>query len=456
MSRPVESSGVERAVEAARGGGRVRIGLVGCGVVGTGILRLLRDNAETIEARLGAPIEVVGIAVRDPSKVRDPLVPPELVCSDPMAIATHDDVDVVVEVMGGLAMAGDVVREALERGKHVVTANKALIAEQGDELLQMAEERRVDLYFEAAVAGGIPIIRVLREALASDRIVALKGIVNGTSNYILSRMASEGMDFADALAEAQAAGYAEADPTLDINGGDARHKLAILATLAFGAKVDVESIPMEGIDVVSALDIAFAARFGYVIKPLAIGRPGPDGSLDLRVHPALVPRGSVLASIHGALNAVHLRGAMLGPSLMSGPGAGALPTAMSVVSDIVDVGRNLLTGAHARVPSRSFRGSTLRHRALQPAASQRGRFYLRFDVHDRTGVLGKIANVLGGFDVSIEQMVQEGGRDAGLPHATLVMLTHEASLGDVRGALEEIDRLRYTTGPSLALRIEED
>ena len=455
MNQPADSAGIERAVAKVRAQRKVRIGLVGCGVVGTGILQLLSDNADTIEARLGAPIEVVGIAVRDRAKVRDPLVPAELVGDDPMALATHDDVDVVVEVMGGLEPAGAVVKEALEHGKHVVTANKALIAEEGEALLEMAESRRVDLYFEAAVAGGIPIIRVLREALASDRIVALSGIVNGTSNYILSRMTSAGLDFAAALAEAQEQGYAEADPTLDINGGDARHKLAILATLAFGARIDVHAIPMEGIDTVSALDIAFASRFGYVIKPLAIGRPTANGELDLRVHPALVPESSVLASIHGALNAVHIEGAMLGPSLMSGPGAGALPTAMSVVSDIVDVGRNLITGAHARVPSRSFRGSTLQARPLAAPSSHRGRFYLRFDVHDRTGVLGKIANVLGGFDVSIEQMVQEGGQSQGNAQATLVMLTHVASAGDVRGALEEIDRLQYTTGPSRALRIEE-
>ncbi len=455
MNQPADSKGVERAVAKVRAERRVRIGLVGCGVVGTGILRLLRDNAETIEARLGAPIDVVGIAVRDPAKVRDPLVPPELVGTDPHALATHDDVDVVVEVMGGLDPAGAVVKAALEHGKHVVTANKALIAEEGETLLEMAESRQVDLYFEAAVAGGIPIIRVLREALASDRVIGLSGIVNGTSNYILSRMTSAGLDFAEALSEAQAKGYAEADPTLDINGGDARHKLAILATMAFGARVDVNAIPMEGIDTVSALDIAFASRFGYVIKPLAIGRPTERGELDLRVHPALVPESSVLASIHGALNAVHIEGAMLGPSLMSGPGAGALPTAMSVVSDIVDVGRNLITGAHARVPSRSFRGSTLRALPLQAPGEHRGRFYLRFDVHDRTGVLGKIANVLGGFEVSIEQMVQEGGQSQGDAHATLVMLTHTAKAGDVTGALEEIDRLQYTTGPSRMLRVEE-
>ena len=449
----------------------VRIGLVGCGVVGTGILQLLRDNAHTIEARLGAPIEVVGIAVRDRGKARAPIVPDALVGDDPMALARREDLDVVVEVMGGLEPAGAVVREALERGKHVVTANKALIAEEGEALLEMAEARRVDLYFEAAVAGGVPIIRVLREALASDRLIGLRGIVNGTSNYILSRMQSEGMDFDDALAEAQAKGYAEADPSLDVNGGDARHKLAILATLAYGARIHPSQISAEGIDVVSALDIAFASRFGYVIKPLAIARPiRSDGGahlspavlddtngvvLDVRVHPALVPESSVLASIHGALNAVHLEGAMLGPCLMSGPGAGALPTAMSVVSDIVDVGRNLLSGSHGRVPTRAFHGASLRQWPLQPPSEQTSRAYLRFQVEDRKGILGRIAAVLGAFDVSIEQMVQEGGGRLGGPHATLVMTTHEATRGNLQAALEEIDRLRYTTEPSRMLRIEE-
>jgi len=428
----------------------IGVGMIGCGVVGTGILRLLRDNADTIAQRLGAPIEVRAIAVRDPSKARDEVVPKERVTTDAPSVVGADDVDVVVEVMGGLEPAGALVREALERGKNVVTANKALLAEEGDALLETAEARKVDLYFEAAVAGGIPIIRVLREGLASDRIVALRGIVNGTSNYILSRMHGARLDFDEALKEAQEKGYAEADPTLDVSGGDACHKLAILATLAYGARVHPRQISTEGIDVVSATDMRFAERFGYVIKPLAVARPTPDG-LDLRVHPALVPHDSVLASIGGALNAVYLEGAMLGPCLMSGPGAGALPTAMSVVSDIVDVGRNMLTDSHARVPTRAFRGEELRDVPVQPGADHRGRFYLRFSVVDEPGVLGRIAGVLGGFDVSIEQMVQTGTSSP----VTLVMLTHHAREGDVRGALDEIDRLRHTSEPSCALRIEE-
>lgn len=437
---------------------KVRIGLLGCGVVGTGIVRLLRDNAPTIEGRLGAPIEVVGIAVRDLDKPRDAIVPAELVTEDALGVATHPDVDVVVEVMGGLHPAGELVRAALDAGKHVVTANKALLAEEGDALLETAEQKKVDLYFEAAVAGGIPIIRVLREGLASDRIVALRGIVNGTSNYVLSRMQHEGLDFDEVLKDAQRLGYAEADPTLDVGGGDAAHKLAILATLAYGARVHPREILKQGIDTVGAVDMRYAARFGFVIKPLAIARPvafGREEALDLRVHPALVSESSVLASIGGALNAVFVEGAMLGPCMMSGPGAGALPTAMSVVSDIVDVGRNMLVDTHARVPTRAFRGESLSTVRVRPSTEHRCRWYLRFSVSDQAGVLARIAGVLGGFDVSIEQMVQEGGRGASDEAATLVMLTHEAREGDVREALAEIARLAYCHAPPRALRVEE-
>ncbi|MEM9070210.1 MAG: homoserine dehydrogenase [Myxococcota bacterium] len=429
----------------------IRIGLLGCGVVGTGILRLLSDNAETIEGRLGSPIEVKAIAVRNPDRARDPIVPAELVTADGHAVATHPEVDAVVEVMGGLEPAGAYVKAALEAGKHVITANKALLAEEGDELLELAEKRGVDLYFEAAVAGGIPIIRVLREGLASDRIVSLRGIVNGTSNYILSRMREAGLEFSVALQEAQEKGYAEADPTLDIGGGDAQHKLSILATLAYGARVHPSEITTEGIEQVSALDMSIAERFGYVIKPLAIARP-VNGSLELRVHPALVPDSDMLASISGALNAVFVRGAMLGPCLMSGPGAGALPTAMSVVSDLVDVSRNMLVDAHARVPTRAFRGDQLSEIPTLPASEHRSRYYLRCTAVDRAGVLARIAGILGGFEVSIEQMVQQHSDDE---TANLVMFTHEARWGDLRAALAEIERLAITQGPVHALRIED-
>jgi homoserine dehydrogenase len=432
----------------------IRVGLIGCGVVGEGILSLLEDNASTIEGRLGAPIEVRRIVARDPSKRRPAAVPADRLSFDPEAVLSDPDIDVVVEAVGGLEPAGSWVRAAIESGKHVVTANKHLLAEHGDELIQLAEERGVDLYFEAAVAGGIPIIRLLREAFTSDRIVALRGIVNGTSNYILSRMTDAGLEFDEALAEAQERGYAEADPTLDVGGGDAAHKLTILATLAFGARVRLDQLPIEGIDTVTASDIDFARRWGYVVKPLAVGRIAESGELDLRVHPALVPERSVLASISGALNAIYLEGAMVGPCLISGLGAGSLPTAMSVVSDIVDVGRNLLVDAHGRVPSRSFRGDALVERAVQDVGDHRARFYLCFDVRDRPGVLARIAGILGAFEVSIEQMIQEGRGDETTP-VSVVMLTHESRERNLRQALREIESLNDVVATPRALRIDD-
>ncbi|MBX3275494.1 MAG: homoserine dehydrogenase [Sandaracinaceae bacterium] len=431
----------------------IRIGLFGAGVVGEGILRLLEDNAGAIERRMGSSIEVRRVVARDTGRPRssrfDGLLSfrPEDVLDDP-------EIDVVVEVMGGLEPAGEYVRRAIEAGKSVVTANKALLAERGHELIPLSEARRVDLYFEAAVAGGIPVIRVLREALAADTVVALRGIVNGTSNYILSEMRERGLDFAEALAGAQAAGYAEADPTLDVGGGDATHKLAILATLAFGADVRPEEIATEGITEVGAVDIEMASRFGYVIKPLAVGAARPDGSLDLRVHPALVPEASVLASISGALNVVVLEGKMLGPCLLSGYGAGALPTAMSVVSDIVDVGRNLVFGASGRVPQRAWRGEHLARPPIAPPGQHECRWYLRFSVLDRPGVLARIAGVLGAFDVSIEQMVQEGRGGGSDEPVHVVMLTHEAREENVRHALREIELLKGMVARARALRIE--
>lgn len=433
----------------------IGIGMIGCGTVGQGCLRLLTENASTIEARLGGRLAVRRIGVRDPKKERDPIVPRELLTSEAREVIERDDVDIVVEVVGGIEPAGTFVRQAIERGKHVVTANKALLAEHGHALIELAEARGKDLYFEAAVCGGIPIIRVLREALASDRIVALRGIVNGTSNYILSQMRDQGVGFDVALRRAQEAGYAEADPTLDVSGGDATHKLLLLATLAFGARVTASQVTTEGITGIEAVDIQLARRFGFVIKSLAIAESTPGGALDLRVHPTLVPEKSVLASISGAMNAVLLEGAALGPCMLSGLGAGSMPTAVSVVSDLVDVGRNILAGVHGRVPSRAFRGEHLEARPVRPPGEREGRFYLRFGVLDRPGVLARIAGVLGAFDVSIEQMVQEARAKEKDAPVDVVMLTHVAREASVQSALAEIASLHHVAMPTRMLRIEE-
>ncbi len=434
---------------------RIRVGIIGYGVVGQGIVQLLRDNAKTIEGRLGASIDIRRIVARDPGKVRE-IPPPEgiIVGYDPEALLGDREIDVVVEVVGGTDPAGSFVRAAIERGKHVVTANKALLAEQA-ELIELAEKKRVDLYFEAAVGGGIPIIRLLRESFSSDRIVALRGIVNGTSNYILSRMTESGIGFGDALREAQARGYAEADPTLDVGGGDAAHKLTILATLAFGARLTPAQVPDRGHRHHRRDRHPLRRAVRLCDQAARDRRRDRVGRARLGVHPALVRERSVLASISGALNAVYVEGAMLGPLLISGLGAGALPTAMSVVSDIVDVGRNLLVGAHGRVPSRAFVGEHLAALEVEPATDRVGRFYLRFLVRDRPGILARIAGVLGAFEVSIEQMMQEGGVGDGGGPVSVVMLTHACNEGRLMQALDETQSLHNLVEAPRALRLED-
>ena len=433
--------------------------MLGCGVVGQGVLRTIATRRDSLARRLGAPIEVRRVVVREIDRDRGEHAPRELLSSDPESVLADPEIDVVVEVMGGLDPAGAYVTRALDAGKSVVTANKFLLAERGSELFTLAEARGVDLAFEAAVCGGIPVIRVLREALVSDVVLGLRGIVNGTSNYILSRMREEKLDFDVALRGAQEAGYAEADPTLDVNGGDALHKLTILATLAFGARVLPSQIHQEGIEHVSGVDMQMAARFGYVIKLLAIARavPEADGtsSLDLRVHPALVPEHSVIASISGALNAVYIEGESLGPLMISGFGAGSMPTAMSVVSDIVDVGRNLMMGSRGRVPHTSVRDDVLTRRKIRDVGQNVGRWYLRFSVLDRPGILARIAGVLGAFDVSIEQMIQEGRATTDGQPVHVVMLTHACRDANVKSALREIQILSGIAQPARAIRIEE-
>ena len=429
---------------------KIRIGLIGCGVVGQGVMRLLRENAAAIEGRLGGGIEVRKIVVRDTAKSRGPHVDKALLTRDHELVLGDPEIDVVVELAGGVEQPGAYVQRALASGKSVVTGNKALIADRGTALLALSQEKGVDLYFEAAVAGGIPVIRVLREALVSDQVVGLRGIINGTSNYILTQMQENGLSFEVALKQAQAEGYAEPDPTLDVSGGDAAHKLTILATLAFGARVDLSSVTTEGIDRVQALDIAFARQFGYVIKLLGVARQTEGGQLDVRVHPTLVDRNHPLAHINGALNAVYIEGAALGPCLLSGYGAGALPTAVSVVSDIVDVGRNIFSSSTGRVPISAF--SAQRTAKVRDIAEYRGRWYLRFSVLDQSGVLGRLATTLGEHDVSIEQMVQEGHQKD--EPVSVVLLTHPAREGNLRAALAEIDKKKLLVEPARALRIE--
>ena len=421
-------------------------------MIGEGLVTALLQHADIIAARAGAPVKLTAVADKDPARLavvraQDPSV---ALMDDAFEIVTRDDVDVVVELIGGVDVAERLVRAALEAKKHVVTANKALLAERGAALFDLAAANGCDLYFEAAVAGAIPVIRVIRESLASDHIRSVRGIINGTSNYILSSMANEGAAFADALKAAQEAGFAEADPTLDITGGDAGHKLALIAGLAFGASVLPSDFLTEGIEQVDPRDIQYARNFGYVIRPLAVAERLESGALDLRVHPALVPKSDPLAHVDGALNAVAIRGEMVGPSFLSGLGAGAGPTATSVAGDIIDIAKNSLAGA----PVRRWHLPSDGERKLQSIAELSSRYYLRFSVRDESGVLAALSGKLSDSGISIEVMVQD--RDAGDDGtATIAILTHHAHEGEVRASLNAIDDTHLTTAPTHLIRIVE-
>ena len=427
----------------------VHISLLGCGTVGGGVLRLLSENAAYLASRVGAPLVVRRVLVRDLVKDRVPECDKAWLTTRPEDVLDDADTDVIVEVMGGEEPAGSYVRRALGRKVSVVTANKMLLAMQGPALVDAAVAAGVDLAFEASVGGGIPIVRTLREALTSDWVERLSGIVNGTCNYVLTRMRAEGKSFAEVVRDAQRLGYAEADPSLDVDGHDAAQKLVVLAMLAFGARVDPRAVPTFGIRALDATDHRLAERFGFTIKHLAIGRDHGE-SIELRVHPALVPQGSVLANVSGVLNAIALEGRALGPCLLSGRGAGDMPTAVSVVADLVDVARAQRAGAAGL----STRGIQIAARPVRALGDATCRFYLRFTVADRPGVLAAIAGALGEQRVSIEQMVQEGRAEEGQA-ASIAIITHVATWGGVEGALARIDAHDFVREKSRFLAIED-
>ena len=426
----------------------VRLGLLGCGTVGGGVVHLIRENAPFLESRVGAPLEIARVLVRDPNKERTAGLERDRLTTDPAAVLDDPSIDVVIEALGGVDPARAYVERALDSKRSVVTANKMLLAVHGPELVERAVRAGVDLAFEASVGGGIPVIRTLREALTSDSVTSLCGIVNGTSNYILTRMRQDGLSFADALQEAQDKGYAEADPGLDVDGHDAAHKLVVLAMLAFGARVPSEAVYTEGIRDVEPIDHEFAARFGYAVKHLAIGQK-QDKRVELRVHPALLPAQATLANVGGVLNAIWLEGRALGPCLLSGRGAGALPTAVSVVADVVDVACARLNGA-AGLMTRSVR---FEETQLAPIDDVQCAYYLRFQVFDRPGVLAHIAGALAEENVSILEMVQRGGGDSRGEPVQVVMMTHIAREGDMRRALAAVAKGNYAAKPTRLLRV---
>jgi homoserine dehydrogenase len=428
----------------------VGIGIAGFGTVGGGVLSILRRHAGDIEARLGARIVVRKVAVRDPGRDRALDLDRDLLTTRMADLVEDPQVAVVVELIGGVDQPFELVKSALERGKHVVTANKALLAARGEEIFRLARKQGVDVYYEAAVCGGVPIIRTLREALASDRISSLHGIVNGTTNFILTAMAEQGEPIEKALAEAQRLGYAEADPTLDVSGGDAAQKLCVLAQLAFGAGLAPKDVLTEGIMGLSPADFRWGRENGWAIKLLAIARrTGAGDQIEARVHPAFIPAGSLLAGVRGAMNAVVLNSEALGPSLLYGQGAGAMPTGSAVVSDIIDLTRNILSGSPGRVPLPPEKPAV----TLRPHDDVRCAYYLHFEVQDAPGVLARIASQLAARRISIAAVQQREQSDTGRP-VPLVIVTHQAREADLRTAIAEIDADPTTLAKTRLIRIE--
>jgi homoserine dehydrogenase len=432
---------------------QVRVGLIGAGTVGGGVLELLTQNAEVIERRLGCPLVLTRVAERNAERRAALKLPEDVLRDDAFAVAADPEVDVVVELIGGTGVARDVTLAAFAAGKPVVTANKALVAAHAEELLEAADKAGVQYAFEAAVGGGIPILRALREGFTGDRIDHVYGIINGTANFILTRMGKEGSGFETALKEAQRKGYAEADPTYDVEGNDTAHKLAILVSLAFGGRVRLEDIYTEGITRITATDIGYAKAFGCKIKLLAIAK-AVEGEIEARVHPTMVPESELIAQVDGVYNAVAVTGDFVGPTLFYGQGAGAHATGSAVVGDLVDVARGLRSGGPGRVPPMGFQPAARRPLAIRPMARVRSLYYLHFKVVDQPGVLSDIAGLFGRHGISIARVIQDG-RAKGQT-VSLVIMTHRAEEAAVQAALEEIGGLACMRAPASLIRVESD
>jgi homoserine dehydrogenase len=425
----------------------INVGLLGLGTVGSGVFKVFQEHADLLDRRVGAKLRLKKIAVRRlPPRIP---VDPKLLTQNATEVVEDPQIDVVVELIGGTDVAKTLCLGAVANGKHLVTANKALLAEHGLEIYRAAAEKRVDLGFEASVCGAIPIIRSVKEGLVANRILSIMGIVNGTTNYILTKMTDTGHAFASVLAEAQAKGYAEADPTLDVGGIDAAHKLQILASLAYSGYIRFSDIYVEGIQTIDAVDIEFARELGSRIKLLAIAKAS-DGELEVRVHPTMIPETHLLASVGGVYNAVHIRGDSCGSLMFSGRGAGQMPTASSVVADIVEIAHNIVhhRPARAGLPTSGV-GSEI---ALRPMERITSRYYLRITAVDKPGVLARVAGALAENNISIASMIQKGRDQAAA--VPIVMLTHEAREGDMRRSLQRINALDVVAQETMCIRVE--
>lgn len=429
----------------------VRIGLLGCGTIGSGVVKLLRQNDDLLARRLGCPLELVAVVDRALTAANPLRIPTSMIADDPAAMVTRPDIDIVVELFGGVEPARSLILKAFAAGKDVVTANKLLLAEHGEEIFRAAGKAGVGIGFEASVGGGVPIIRTLREALAGDRQSAVYGILNGTCNSILTTMSESEVEFADALKQAQAQGLAEANPALDIEGHDSAHKLCLLVGLAFGAMLKPSEVHTEGITHITQADIRFARELGFTIKLLAIAK-NDDGAIEARVHPTMLPARHVLASVGGAFNAIYIHGQALGETMYLGLGAGQLPTATAVIADILDLARERFGDATRSHPL-GYPVSFIRRARVKPMADVICEYYLRFMAEDKPGVLGRIASVLGRNHISIASVIQQD-RDVSRT-VPVIMRTHEASEKNLMRALAQISRQRIVQAAPVFIRIEE-
>lgn len=430
----------------------VKIGLLGLGTVGGGTVNVLTRNAEEISRRAGRGIEVVHAAARDISVARSCDVSNIRLTTNPEDVVTDPEVSIVVELIGGDTLSRELVMKSIANGKHVVTANKALIAKYGNEIFSAAQKKGVMVAFEAAVAGGIPIIKALREGLSANRIEWLAGIINGTGNFILTEMRDKGRDFEAVLADAQRLGYAEADPTFDVEGIDAGHKLTILASIAFGIPLSFDKVSMEGITKITQRDVTYAEELGYRIKHLGIAKRTPEG-IELRVHPTLIPKRRLIANVDGVMNAVLVKGDAVGPTLYYGAGAGSEATASAVVADIIDVVRTLTSDPENRVPHLAFQADAISEIQILPMSEVVTAYYLRMTVDDKPGVLSDVTEILGDSGISIEAVIQKEPENAG-SKAEIIMLTHRVKEKDMVAAIEQIEALDSVTDKVNKIRVE--
>lgn len=432
---------------------KISVGLIGWGNIGTGVVKLLQQNEGLITQKLGAKLVLKKIADVNISSPRGVKVPKSLLTTDAGEILSDPEISIVIELMGGYEPARTYVLQAIENGKHVVTANKAMLATYGNELFCAAQHKGVDIGFEASVGGTIPIVKTLKESLVANHINSIVGIMNGTCNFILTKMTDEGKPFDVVLKEAQQLGFAEADPTFDIEGIDTSHKMAIVLSLAYGQKVNLQDIYVEGIKQISAEDIAFARELGYRIKLLAIGML-KGNKVEARIHPTMISSGHLLANVNRNYNAFHLVGDASGPVFLFGQGAGMMPTASAVFSDILDSARNTLKDISGRVPPRSISETGMKNISLIPMDDVETKYYFRFSALDQPGVLSKISGILGEHNISLATVIQKARKEAG--PVPVVMTTYKAKEKDVRQALKKIDKLKIVKDKTVLIRIEDE